>query len=140
MNHSKTVFLINKNARAILATYEEQDSAPRTMFKTLDPTIKKDDFIIVPTSTRHKMTVCKVVDTDVDVDFDGSETLLWVIGKVDRTPYEQTLAQEETALQKIKAAELRKKRNDLRDALLADSMDEIKALPIAVMNGDEKKE
>ena len=139
MNYSTAVFLINKHTRAILATYEEGENAKRTMFKTLDETLKPGDFVIVPTDTRHKMTVCKVMEADVDVNFDDTMPVAWVIGKVDRAAYEQTLAQEATAIQTIKSAELRKKRNDLRDAVLADSLEAIKALPITAMNGDTPK-
>lgn len=130
MNYTTAVFLINKHARAILATYEEQDAAKRTLFKTLDDTIKVDDFIIVPTDTRHRMTVCKVVEVDADVDFESQAKVDWVIGVVDRAEYDKVLAQEGAAIQAIKAAELRKKREDLRDSMLKNHMDSIKALPI----------
>lgn len=136
MNYSTAVFLINKNVRAIMATYESEDVAKRTAFKTLDPDIKVGDYIIVPTDTRHKMTVCKVVETDVDLDFDSTVPVLWVIGVVDRSDHEKVLEQEGKAIQAIKSAELHKKRNDLRDAMLGAHLDTIKALPIAALNGD----
>lgn len=139
MNYSTAVFLINKHVRAILATYEVEDNAKRTLFKTLDDSIKVGDFVIVPTDTRHKMTVVKVTDVDVDVDFDSATPVNWVIGKVDRAAHEQTLAQEGAAIQAIKGAELRKKREDLRDSMLKNHLDAIKALPIAAMNGDTPK-
>lgn len=139
MNYSTAVFLINKNARAIAATYEHGDSAARTIFKTLDQTIKVNDFVIVPTDTRHKMTVVKVVETDVDVDFDSAAQMAWIVGTVDRSQFETTLQQEADAIVKIKSAELRKKRAELAASVLADYAPEIKALPIAAMNGDTKK-
>ena len=138
MNYSTAVFLINKYVRAILATYEAEDTAKRTMFKTLDPTIAVGDFVIVPTDTRHKMTVVKVVETDVDVDFDSHTQVGWVVGKVDQSGYNTVLAQERDAINAIKSAELRKKRQDLRDNMLADSLADIKALPISAINGDDK--
>ena len=138
MNYSTAVFLINKYVRAVLATYESEDSAKRTMFKTLDPTIAVGDFVIVPTDTRHKMTVCKIVETDVDVDFDSHALIGWVVGKVDQGGYNTVLAQERDAIDAIKSAELRKKRQDLRDNMLADSLAYIKALPISAINGDDK--
>ena len=136
MNYTTAVFLINKHVRAVKATYEEHDGAGRTVFKTLDDTIKVDDYVIVPTTTRHKMTVCKVVEVDVDVDFDSSENCDWIIARVHMAEHEQVLEQEKDAIAAIKSAELRKKREDLRDAILADHVDDIKALPIADMNGD----
>ena len=63
---------------------------------------------------------------------------LWtLIGRVDREGYETTLKNEAQAVQQIKAAELRKKREDLANNLLANHLDTIKALPIAAMNGDK---
>jgi hypothetical protein len=75
--------------------------------------------------------VCKVVEVDVDVDFDRPEQFKWIVGRVDRAPYDATLAQEAHAITVINSAEKTKKRNELRDALLADNADLIKALPIA---------
>lgn len=140
MNYTTAVFLINKHVRAIVATYETGDSAVRTTFKTLDPTIAIADFIIVPTDTRHKMTVCKVVDVDTDIDFDSTTAVAWVIGKVDRTAYEATLLQEAEAVKTIKSAELRQKRDNIRNAMFADHMETLRALPIAAINGDDKPE
>lgn len=139
MNYSTAVFLINKNVRAVLATYESEGTARKTTFKTLDETITVDDYIVVPTETRHQMTVCKVVETDVDVNFDDPTPVHWIISKIDRAQYDQTLKEEATAVQAIKSAELRKKRDDLRQALFADHVDTLKALPIAVINGDGDK-
>ena len=139
MNYTTAVFLINKNVRAVVATYEAEDTAKRTVFKTLDQTLKIGDFAIVPTDTRHKMTVVKIVETDVDVDFDSTTPVAWIMGKIDRTEYDLTLAQEQEAIQVIKSAELRQKRDNLRKAMFADHVETLKALPIAVINGDVPK-
>lgn len=135
MNYSKAIFLINNNARAVLATYEDDPKADKSLFKTLDQTIAEDDYVIVETGTRHGMTVVKIVETDIDVDFDSSEQIKWVIGKIDNAAHEQLLQQEKSAIATIKSAELRKKREDLRAAMFADHVETIKALPIASING-----
>ena len=140
MNYSTAIFLINKHARAVLAVYEndyDNPSAKKTLFKTLDQSVSEGDFVIVETDTRHGMTVVKVVEADVDVDFDSSAPVRWVVGKVDRAAHDQLRQQEEAAIKAIKSAELRKKREDLREAMFADHVETIKALPIAAMNGDE---
>jgi len=136
MNYSTAVFLINKNVRAVQVTYEATENASRETFKTLDKSIKVDDFVVVPTDTRHKMTVCKVVAVDVDVNFDSSAPMAWIIGVVDRGPWQVVMSQEGDAIAAIRAAEVNKKRDDLRKALLADHADQLKALPISVLNGD----
>lgn len=119
MNYTTAVFLINDDVRAIACTYEEGDKAARTIFKTFDKTIRAGDFVIIPTDTRHKMTVVKVVDTDVDIDFDSSVPVSWIIGKVDAEPYKSTLALEEEAVETIKAAEKKKKRDEMRSAVFS---------------------
>ncbi len=139
LNYSTAIFLINKHARAISATYEAEDNAKRTIFKTLDQDIAVGDFVVVPTDTRHKMTVVKVVEVDVDVDFDSTTTVHWVIGVVDRAYHEDLLKQESEAIKVIKSAELRKKRDELREAMFKDHLETIKALPLAAMNGDHKE-
>lgn len=135
MNYTTAVFLINKHVRAIMATYEAEDGAKRTMFKTLDDSVKVGDFVTVPTDTRHKMTVVKVVECDVDVDFDSATQVQWVIGEVDRAAYERTLAEEAQAIQAIKSAETQRKRDELRKTMFANHVETLKALPIYA-NGD----
>lgn len=119
-NQSTAVFLINDKTRAILATYEAGDTAARTMFKTFDPDIDVDDLIIVPTDTRHKMTVVKVVEVDVDVDFNSSTRVDWVVSRIDTDEYEEVVRREKDALKTIRSAEVRREKEKLRDALLAD--------------------
>ncbi len=75
MNYSTAIFLINPKVRAIAAVYEpdtDNRKAPRTIFKTFDSTIEVGDYILVPTDTRHKMTVNKVVEVDVEPDLESS--------------------------------------------------------------------
>lgn len=138
MNYTTAIFLINKNVRAVMCNYEPDAEHKTTMFKTLNVGIRVGDLVIVPTKTRHGMTVSKVVETDVDVDFDNAAPVAWIVGKIDQTDYEATLAQEGDAIVVIKSAEKTKKRNELAAALFADSKDALKALPITVMNGDSQ--
>lgn len=137
MNYSTAIFLISDKARAIMATYESYDDAPRTMFKTLDPKIAVDDYVLVPTTTRHHMTVCKVVEVDVEPDFDAADEVQWIIGTVNTKDFNDLKAQEGDAITKIKSAEKRKKREELRKALIADAEDDLKALPIYTAESKE---
>jgi hypothetical protein len=136
MNYTTAIFLINRDVRAILCNYEPHKPEATVMFKTLDKTIKKDDYVVVPTHTRHNMTVSKVIEVDVDVDFDDQTPVCWVVAKVDRTQFEVILSQEGDATKVIKSAEATKKRNELAASLLADSKEALKALPITTINGD----
>lgn len=141
MNYSTAIFLVNDTVRAVLVTYETDapngpPTAPREMFKTLDHSIRVDDLVIVPTTTRHMMTVCKVVEVDVEVDFDNPKKVDWIVDKIDRDDFADILAKEETAVQAIKSAEARKKREELAKNLLAD-MDSEAASRLRAMTGGD---
>jgi hypothetical protein len=145
MNYSTAIFLINENVRAVLCNYEPDSPDKKVMFKTIDPNIKVGDYVIVPTRTRHGMTVSKVVEVDVDVDFDSGVLLDWLVEKIDRALYDKTVAQEADAIAVIKSAERTRKRTELAASLHADSNGALKALPITVMTdtgsvaGQDKK-
>lgn len=134
MNYSTAVFLINNKVRAVEASYE--DGQKHKIFKTFDMSIQVGDLVVVPTDTRHKRTVVKVTRLDANVDFDGQEHVHWIVSKIDETNYKDTTAQESQAIESIKSAEIRKKREDLANALWADKAEELKAIPLASMNGN----
>lgn len=142
MNYSTAIFLISDKARAVMVSYETDDNgkpASTTLFKTLNQEIKKGDYVVVETDTRHHMTVCRVEDVDVEPDFDSAKEVKWIIGTVSRADFDDLKAQEEDAITRIKKAEKRKKREELRASLLADAADEIKALPIYTHTEPERK-
>jgi hypothetical protein len=127
MNYSTAVFVINSKIMAILATYE--DGQKKTMFKTLDQSIAPGDLVVVPTDTRHKMTVVKVTDVRVNIDLDDPTPVAWVVNKVDKEGFDALLKQEVHAIEVIKSAEFKKRRDEMRDAITANA-EELKALPI----------
>ena len=123
MNYSTAVFLVNKHVRAVSCAYEVnpqgEPSGKLEIFKTFDMSIKKGDLVVVPTNTRVKRTAVMVAATDVEIDLEAEAHMEWVVCKIDSTEYEVTLAKEQAAINTIKAAELRKKRDELAQALLA---------------------
>lgn len=136
MNYSTAVFLINDKVRAVAITYEDDTAskkAERTIFKTFDATIKVDDLVVIPTDTRHRMTVVKVVDVDVEVNFESGPQLAWIIDVIDRTAYDSVLAGEDAAIQTIKSAEKRKAQDALKQAIMANMPDDVKTLTISSM-------
>ena len=136
MNQSTAIFLVNEATRAIYGIYEpdsEKTKAPRTMFKTFDKSIKVDDLIIVPTDTRHGMTIVKVVEVDAKVDYDDPTPIRWVVGKVDRHAYEVVLSREGDMLKIVAEAEENHKRDELRAKLFANSEKQIRKLSISNM-------
>lgn len=129
MNNSTIVLLINDSARALKATYEDGHSPG--VFKTLDQDIAVDDLIVVETNTRHGMTVVKVTETDIDVDFDATADVKWVIHKIDASAYRSILDQEKEAIAAVHSAERRRKKELLRDSLFADHQEKLAGLAIS---------
>lgn len=140
MNYSTAVFLINDRVRAIHCTYEAGENQPRTLFKTFDATIKEGDFVVVPTNTRHLMTVVKVVAVDVEFDIETSAKVDWVISRLDLAPHWETLAQEQEAIRTIQSAEKNRKREELRKSVLADAAGALNNLPIAAIGHTQEPE
>ena len=138
MNYSRAIFLISDEVRAVNVTYEDTENASRTMYKTLDQNLKVDDYVVVPTTTRHGMTVCKVVEVDVDPEIESPAKMGWILDTVDKRMGDDIKRQEEEAMEKIKSAEKRRKRAELRESLLADAEDEVKALPIYNIKSETK--
>lgn len=116
-NFSLLAFLVNDSVRCISATYEAADNSPREQFKTLDQTIKPGDFIVVPTGTRHKMTVCKVVEVDLEPDLESSVTMEWVVQKIDRSEFETLIAREEQSIRKARDVEKSHLRREMREKI-----------------------
>lgn len=127
MDNSKIVFLINDQARAIEGKYEEHGKVEA--FKTLDQSIEVDDFIVVQSGTRHEMTVVKVTAVDVDVNFDGP-AYKWAIQKILAKGFAKTLEQEAEAITAVQAAELRRKKAELRKTMFADHEESIQHLAL----------
>ncbi len=103
------------------------------MFKTFDTDVKPGDFVLVPTTTRHNMTVVKITDVDVEFDIETTVKVEWVIGRVELSDYEKLVAQELAAVQAIQSAEKNRKRKALRESILADAENAINKLPIAAI-------
>lgn len=133
MNYSSAVMIINHEIRAIRTSYEPGTNGkdPSTYtFKTIDPTIKKGDFVVVPTDTRWGYTVNRVEAVDVDVDFDSDEKLRWMINKVDVDGHKRTTQEEEKWVSALQESEKRKRREELKKQLLETHGDEVKNLMI----------
>lgn len=140
MNYSTAVMLINQNIRAVKTVYEKDviggTKYPRVIFKTLDKTIKPGDFVVVPTETRHGMTVVMVDEVDVDVDFESTTQVKWIVSKVLTDEHQNILGEEGKWIEALKASEKRRKREEIKKNMLEMYEDDgIAKLPIANMSG-----
>lgn len=139
MNYSTAVMLINQNIRAIKTIYEPDviTSRPqeRYIFKTLDNSIKKGDFVVVPTDTRHKLTVVLVDEVDVEVDFESDVEIKWVVSRVSIEESKKVLLEETKWIEALKDSEKRRKREEIKKNMLAmyDGEKTMESLPIANM-------
>lgn len=128
MHDSRKVFLLENEPRCITATYEAGDNAATTEFKTFDQDVAVDDYIIVPTDTRHEMTVCKVRAVGIEPDLESSAEMLWVIGRVDRSSYKATIGSEKDFVAAARSAERSRKKKQLKEDFLADVDANIKVI------------
>jgi len=120
MNYSSAVMLINQNIRAVKVSYElNAHGKPQGLytFKTLDQTIDIGDIVVVPTDTRHNFTCVRVEEIDIDVDFECPVTLKWIVGKADTAAHENILNEEKKWIDTLKAAEKRRKREELKKSM-----------------------
>lgn len=127
MNYSTALFLVRSDVRAVDVSYEVdaegKGKRPFIPFKTMDPTIKVGQYVVIPTGTRHDMTVVRVEEVDVEIDLDSPAQVSWVVGPVDVAPYEAIIAAENDAIAAIKSAEKRRKQEELAAKLVADNPD-----------------
>lgn len=133
MNYSSAVMIINHDIRAIRTSYEPGTNGkePNTyVYKTIDRTIKKGDFVVVPTDTRWGYTVNKVEAVDVDVDFDSDVILKWILSKVDVDGNKQTISEEEKWVQALQQSEKLKRREALAKQLVETHGESVKQLMI----------
>ena len=131
MNYSLAAFLVSDDVRAVDCVYHtlcsykkeenrtvtEEKDLPRYTFKTFDKSIEIGDLVFVPAGGRHGIVVVKVVDVDVEVDFDSKFNYKWIMGKVDDGPYKKVLEQEEAMIEQCKAAEKQHKKKELAEKL-----------------------
>ena len=134
MDPSKIVFLINDKVRLIRVSYDGAqlpgEKPSYYNFKTLDQSLAVDDFVVVETNTRHGLTVCKVVEVDLDVDFDDGQPLKWAFQRVDSAAIELIRAQEGEAMKAAARAELKRKRDQLREGIFAEHSEMLTGLAL----------
>lgn len=110
-NKTMIVFLANDTVRALKVAYENPDewavgTVPTQTVKTFDPAIKVGDYVNIVSEARHKISVAKVMEADVTVDFGSNEKVHWVIGVIDPSVHAEIVAQEAELLEAVQEAKL----------------------------------
>jgi preprotein translocase subunit YajC len=129
MNYSTSVMLVNPNIRAVKCSYEP-NKKDWYIFKTLDNTVQKDDFVVINTDTRHGFTVVKVEEVDVEIDFDSNVEIKWIVSKVDLEAYTKIQQQEQELIEKIRKGEILKRKKEIYANTLSAFEEDLKTLDI----------
>lgn len=128
---SKKIGIFNEKVRFVNVNYDGANK--NYTFKTMDETIEVGDLVTVMTDTRHGMTVVLVTETDVLVDFADSIEVHWIVSKVIPEHFIEIVQFEQKCLEKIRQAEFRKLRNDMKETLFKDQEELKKELSMAPM-------
>lgn len=137
-NKSAAILLISKNCRAILGTYEAEPNAKEETFKTFDADIQIGDLVVVPSTTRHRVTIVKITAVDVRVNYESTQEIRWVIGKVDLAKHDLVISREKEMLDKIDRADEHEREERLREQLLKHAGAEIMQTEIVAIGDDRR--
>ncbi len=136
MHSSRYVFVISDEARCIKVQYDPNDKSNTSFNKTMDQSITVDDMVVLETDSRHKMTIGKVIEVDIEPDLESSVRMNWVYQKIDNDAIKSLRDQEAEAVDTVKKLERKKKRRELRQEWMGDNGHELRALPI--YSGDDQ--
>jgi hypothetical protein len=152
LNFDTVLFLVNSSARAMGCAYEpaapHQDKKSRKteLFKTLDPTLKEGDLVLVETSVRHGMSVFEIVSADVEIDIASQGPMKWIVGKApDRNAVSNLKAKEGDMIAAIRQKDKERQRAELAETMRKDYGEEFLkgmalAKPAEVPQVDHQKE
>lgn len=141
VNKSLAVLLLDTpGVRAVNVTYEGFDEKQNpignlTMFKTFDSDLKVGDYVIVPTATRIKFTAVQIAAVDVEVDYESTKEVGWIVGRFDVSGYADIVARERKIIDALKDADKKARQDEIRKRMLGniDPKDlpviDLKALP-----------
>lgn len=140
MHDSNRIFLASDTVRAVKGIFEtdtnNQPTAKREYFKTFNTTLKVGDLVNVETSTRHGVSVIKIVEIDVDIDIESNEPTRWILGRVETAEYEKFKTMEGDMVSEMKKAELKAKRDDMREKVMGRHADILANSAIAQIGHD----
>lgn len=128
MNLSASIMLVNEAIRPVRVEYDpdvyKNNTQVDNYFMTFDRDLKKDDLVIVPTKTRHKFTVVKVIEIDFAVDFHNSNIeWRWVAGSVDLAQYNSILETDKKVRDRVAKGQENKMRGELKAAMGMERID-----------------
>lgn len=131
MHKSRNVFLMPNAPLCIVCSYNPVDEFKKTPtnqyhdrnlreFKSFDESLEKGDYVVIPTGSRHGMTVVQVHEVGAEADIDSDTEVPWIIGKVDKSNYEEMQATEDRINKVFRAAEIRRRQAEKTKDLMDD--------------------
>ena len=116
-------FLADEGVTAVNVTFDR--FGKQYMYKTNLKGIKEGDIVLVPSGSTHfdhngsrlPIGTAEVVEIDAEVDYDSTIPLKWLVGKVDLSHYDQTLAADEKLMTQVVKVEKEVKKRQLKEAL-----------------------
>jgi len=134
---SRIVFLINDDVQVIRGMYDPDKPNNTSLFKTMMKDLAEEELVLVETDTRHGYTVVEVVETGIEPDLDSHDNINWAIGRLDRSGHDHLKTLENQAIATVKAAEKARRKVELREAMFAHREEEMKALALTNLSGDD---
>ncbi len=118
LNKSLAPFLVDENVIGVIAAYEDHHKKEEGKFyKSVGLDIKVGDLIIVPAKTRLGFTTNKVLEVNVQPDFEKTTTVQWVAGVCTSQHYDSLVASEDAMLVKVREAEQNQAKEELKVSL-----------------------
>lgn len=128
MNLSASIMLVNEAIRPVRVEYDpdvlKNNTQVDNYFMTFDKALAAGDLVIVPTKTRHKFTVVKILEIDFAVDFHNSNIeWRWVAGSVDLAQYNSILETDKKVRDRVAKGQENKMRGELKAAMGMERID-----------------
>lgn len=126
MRHSNMILVLNDDVRCVSVSYQPGEKG--YTYKTFDHSLKVDDYVAIPTDTRHGFTIGRVTEVDIDFDIESNLELKWIAGKIDKEAYDTILEKEQEMIRAVGAAERRAKRESMRKNLFEAKEEEMQRI------------
>lgn len=126
MNHSLSALLASDDVTLITVRFSS--TARGYTYKCPFPVTKGDKVLVEPSTNHPYGNIATVMETDVAVDFNTTQTYKWVYQKVDTSLLDNLKANEKAFTDKLVGFELNTKRQQMRALFGMEQTDSINLL------------
>lgn len=116
MNYSTLAIILDEKVRLVRCVFS--DGGKEYLYKTLDDTIKVDDFVVVDYGIQLKdFKVVKVVEVDCVAELSEGIPYKWIVYKVELDKAKSVLKAEAKLVEEVRIQEIAVKRKQLKEAM-----------------------